>query len=173
VYAAYIAREETGKDAGERNGRRRVQGAINGDVTREKSGRGKEENGRHSSSITHGETDAVARASVGSWRGSQGTWTRRLPGGCAQATGRGAERARVWRWSRGVSSWRGRGTGAGRAWPCGCNAGRERGEKAEWGPRKREEGGRRKKPGDGLLSVREKKGWERREVGWGPHGSEM
>jgi hypothetical protein len=34
VYAAYIAREETGKDAGERNGRRRVQGAI--DVGREK-----------------------------------------------------------------------------------------------------------------------------------------
>jgi hypothetical protein len=34
VYAAYIAREETGKDVGERNGRRRVQGAI--DVGREK-----------------------------------------------------------------------------------------------------------------------------------------
>jgi hypothetical protein len=50
---------------------------------------------------------------------------------------------------------------------------KRKGRESRVGPaQEREEGWRRKKPGDGLLSVREKKGWGRREVRWGPHGSE-
>jgi hypothetical protein len=136
-----------GKGAGERNGRRQVQGAINSDVNREKSGRGKEENGRHSSSITQGETDAVARASVSSWRGSQVTWrlragyrARRVQGGAGSvsrlrrvssvAAGRASRR-----WgSRGqVESWAGRAA---------CATGRERDARGErkLGEREKREG---------------------------------
>jgi hypothetical protein len=55
--------------------------------------------------------------------------------------------------------------GAGHA-RLGCADRESRGEK-------REGGGRERLGGGGLLSVREKIGWERREVRWGPHGSEI